>query len=83
MNVVLRTLGVKEEFIYRIEELNLLERQILQYIKNHNNELKDFDGIIKEMHFAYITIYRAVSSLVNKGLLERVGSRKTGYWILK
>lgn len=29
------------------------------------------------------TIYRHITSLISKGLLQRVGSRKAGYWEIK
>lgn len=63
-------------------DLSTLEEDILFYAYCHGNKLTDFTELMKEFGIAYITIYRAVSSLTSKGLLQRVGSRKTGYWIL-
>ena len=70
------------EIKYVSSELSLLERSVINYIKSRNNELYDLKDLEKETGYSYITIYRTVSSLTEKGILIRVGSRKTGYWRL-
>lgn len=81
INNILKKLK-KEQISYESIELSLLERKVINYIKKNNGELYDLKGLEKETGFAYITIYRAISSLTQKGLLQRIGSRKTGYWKL-
>jgi len=63
-------------------DLTALEEDILFYAYCHGNKLMDFDELMEESGTAYITIYRAVSSLTKKGLLIRKGARKNGYWVL-
>ena len=69
-----------DDFII-FNSLTILEEEIILYIKR-KGKLVDLDPLIKKTGNAYITIYRAVSNLTKAGLLRRVGSRKTGYWIL-
>lgn len=62
-------------------ELSTLEKDIIKYVEANEYELRDLNELMKKTGYSYITIYRAVSSLVNKQILRRVGSRKTGYWV--
>ena len=81
INYIYRYLKVDKEVSLRSVDLTCLEEDILQRVYN-NNKLIDLEFLANEYDVAYITIYRAVSSLVKKGLLKRTGSRKNGYWIL-
>ena len=83
VNRILRVMGIDEEVSLSFINLTLLEEDILYFVKTHNNKLVDLNKMADEYGVAYITIYRAVSSLTDKGLLERIGSRKKGYWILQ
>lgn len=67
--------------VLELHSLPLLEEEILEYVEK-KGKLVDLDPLIKRTGKAYITIYRAVSSLTFEGYLIRVGSRKTGYWTL-
>lgn len=69
------------EDIVELKSLSVLEEEIITYIKK-KGKLIDLDPIIKKTGHAYITIYRAVSNLTKAGLLRRIGSRKTGFWVL-
>ena len=82
INYLYNQLGISEQIKFNSEELSILEKMIIDYLKNHNGELLELDSLMKETGNAYITIYRAISKLVEKGLIKRVGSRKTGYWVL-
>ena len=64
-----------------VNSLPILEEEILEYVEK-KGKLVDLNPLIKKTGKAYITIYRAVSSLTYEGYLIRVGSRKTGYWTL-
>lgn len=40
------------------------------------------DDFSNDLHKSHITIQRTINTLVQKRLLIREGSKKTGYWIL-
>lgn len=71
----------KLEDLAMLNSLSVLEEHIILYIKK-KGKLTDLNPLIKKTGNSYITIYRAISKLTKNGLLKRVGSRKTGYWIL-
>ena len=83
INTILYHLDVddKLEDLATLNSLSVLEEEIINYIKK-KGKLTDLNPLIKKTGNAYITIYRAVSELTKNSLLKRVGSRKTGYWIL-
>ena len=46
----------------------------------NNGRLNNVNIAIQKFNKSRITIQRAISSLVNKKIIKRVGSNKTGYW---
>ena len=82
VNDVLKHLGINKVVSYNPTPLTSLEKLILEYIKDNGGELDKLEPLMELTGSAYITIYRAVSSLTEKGFLIREGSRKTGRWTL-
>ena len=82
INNILHKIGLDERIDYTSIELSPFEKKIINIIKKNGNELDDLKTLEKETGYSYITIYRAISSLAQKGILQRIGSRKTGYWKL-
>ena len=64
------------------EKLTGSELQIYEHIleKKIINNAKD---TAKELNKSIITIQRGIKKLVELGLIERIGSNKTGYWKIK
>lgn len=64
-------------------EINLSEtdKKVLAVIKN-DPHIKRFD-IISSLEIGKSTLDRSLKKLKNAGLLERIGSNKTGYWKIK
>ena len=54
---------------------------ILDLLKN--NPHSRVSDIAAESGKSVRTIYRSISELKNEGRIERVGSKKTGYWKVK
>lgn len=62
-------------------KLNKTERKILNIIRmNHNITQSE---IAKTLEIAEITVKRNTTKLKEKGLIERVGADKNGYWKIK
>lgn len=80
VNQVLGRLGVGKAVSYNPAPLTSLEKRVLEYIKDNGGELDRLEPLMELTGSAYITVYRAVSSLTDKGFLVREGSRKTGRW---
>lgn len=63
------------------DKINKLDNNILELIRKNKfitiTEIKEKTGKSEP------TIYRYITSLISKGLLQRVGSRKAGYWEIK
>ncbi len=82
INMVYSYLNIDYEVKYNIStELSLKEKKIYDYIKQ-KQIIVDISPICIKYNYSYITVYRAISGLVEKGLIKRVGSKKTGYWII-
>lgn len=64
------------------EELNKTENILTQYMKNHENKIINATKVAQDLNKSRITIQRTIKSLVEKNLIKRVGSNKTGYWEL-
>ncbi|WP_237719211.1 hypothetical protein [Mycoplasma mycoides] len=60
--------------------LTSLEENILNYC-DKNKKISSLAELVDEFDMAWITMQRAVSKLVKKNILKRVGSNKTGYWV--
>ena len=82
INNILQTLGIAETITYITKAMTPLEKIIIDYFKKHNGELHDLKPLLQETGYAYITVYRVLSKLVEKGIIKRTGSKKTGYWML-
>ncbi len=61
--------------------INEKELLILSVIRGNKNITKK--GISDETNISLSTVDRIVKRLRDKGVLERVGSNKTGHWIVK
>lgn len=55
--------------------------KVLHLIRDNPNATKP--QMAKELHVGKSTIDRAMEHLKNKGLIERMGSNKFGYWKAK
>lgn len=79
--------------ILTLDKLNLLPRgnkwgnkkelpdnyeKVLGLIRDNPNITKT--QIAKELHIGKSTVDRAIESLKSHGLIERIGSKKSGYW---
>ena len=45
--------------------------------------INNAEDAAKELNKSVITIQRGIKKLVELGLIERIGSNKTGYWKIK
>lgn len=64
------------------DRLTESEKEIYDYILE-NNTIKNTAMIAEKLNKSVITIQRGLKKLVDLGLVERVGSNKTGYWKMK
>ena len=71
--------GAKNEEIN--EEINETEKAILNEIKKNNNITQG--ELAQKLSIPNITIYRSIEKLKEKGIIERTGARKNGYWKVK
>lgn len=58
--------------------LSVLQNQLLSIIRS--NSKVSYDELIKQTGKVRTTVWRNLQSLVELGILSRVGSRKAGYW---
>ena len=61
-------------------ELTNFENNLYSFMVTNNGRLNNVNIAIQKFNKSRITIQRAISSLVNKKIIKRVGSNKTGYW---
>ena len=60
------------------DRINYLDRRIVSIVKeNKHITLKEMSEALQT---SYPTIYRHMSGLMEKNIIQRVGSRKNGYW---
>jgi ATP-dependent DNA helicase RecG len=64
------------------EKLTGSELQIYQYVLE-KKIINNAEDAAKELNKSVITIQRGIKKLVELGLIERIGSNKTGYWKIK
>lgn len=62
-------------------EISKNEEKVLDTLRNNNKLTKQ--GLIESTNLSSRTIDRVLANLKSKGLLERQGSNKTGYWKVK
>ncbi len=58
--------------------LNKTEKKVISYLLD--DESYSAEDIAKKVDVTKRTIERAFSSLQNKGLIERIGSKRDGVW---
>ena len=59
-------------------KLNETEKKILQIITNNPNVTQK--EIAEELNVTTMTIKRTTNKLKEKGIIDRVGANKNGYW---
>lgn len=59
-------------------KLSATQRQIIDILKNNSGIT--IKGIAEKLEKNESTIVRNIGKLKNQGIIERVGSDKTGYW---
>ena len=64
------------------EKLTGSELQIYQHVLE-KKIINNAEDAAKELNKSVITIQRGIKKLVELGLIERIGSNKTGYWKIK
>ncbi len=64
------------------DRLTESEKEIYDYILE-NNTIKNTAKLAEKLNKSVITIQRGLKKLVDLGLVERVGSNKTGFWRIK
>ena len=86
--------GFTFEFIRNSEHVNVVKENLFEYQTLSNSEMIVLDliktnkryrkeDIAKLVNKSVATVSRIISSLTKHNLIERVGSNKTGYWIIK
>jgi ATP-dependent DNA helicase RecG len=63
------------------ENLSVREKEILRLINQHSHISRE--TIAKQMSIGTTTVYRAINSLKERGILERIGGDRGGYWKIK
>ncbi len=62
-------------------ELSKLEIKLLELLENDNAATRKV--IAQKLGCSDRTVSRAINDLINKDVIERIGSRKKGYWLIK
>ena len=75
-----------EDLMYQNEALNEAlndetDRQIVLLIKN--NPKISQKGIINKLGISRATVQRKMEELKTANIIERIGSKKTGHWVVK
>ncbi len=60
--------------------IKTFEKDLLEFIRSNNGILNSINEAMNYFNKARITIQRALSALIEKGYIIRVGSNKVGYW---
>lgn len=63
------------------DTLNDIENKIVEYLKQ-NNKIKSVKEISSHLSKSDATLKRALTRLVEKNIIIRIGSKKNGYWKL-
>ena len=58
--------------------MRLTEKKILQLITNNPNVIQK--EIAEELNVTTMTVKRNIKKLKEKGIIDRVGANKNGYW---
>ena len=72
--------GAINEPINGAIELKESEQRVLKAIQNNSRITRK--ELIEQLKVGESTVYRAIQKLKAEGLIERIGSNKTGYWEL-
>ena len=75
------TLNVQNDTLNDTLNLTTKERTVLQIIQS--NLTITTEQIVQKSTFSRPTVMRAIKSLKEKNLLERINSKKTGSWKVK
>ena len=62
-------------------DLTKIEKQILELLRCEERHTKG--ELAEKIGKSIATVQRAIGSLTEKGLIERIGSNKVGYWVVK
>ena len=62
------------------DKINEIDKKII--IEINNNKYLTIPELSIKIEKSEPTIHRHIDTLVSKGIIKRVGSRKTGYWEL-
>ena len=60
------------------EEMTVREKEIIDLIKEDNQISRT--SIAQKLDIGTTTVYRYIDSLKTKGIIERIGGDKGGYW---
>ena len=63
------------------DKINNIDKLIINEI--YKNKYITIPELAIKINKSEPTIHRHIDSLVSKGYIRRVGSRKTGYWVIK
>ena len=61
---------------------NSSEVLLRRFMEENGGLLLNATDAAKELGKSRITIQRAIQSMVQKGMAERIGSHKSGHWVL-
>ncbi|MBR4752098.1 MAG: putative DNA binding domain-containing protein [Thermoguttaceae bacterium] len=70
-----------ESIVHPENLLTEYEKQILDIIKSKRKLTRD--EMAREIGKSKATIQRNIKNLINKGYIKRVGSNKTGFWVVR
>ena len=63
------------------EKMTVREKEIIDLIKEDNRISRT--SIAQKLGIGTTTVYRYIDSLKTKGIIERIGGDKGGYWKIK
>ena len=70
-------------FSYIFEDYELWRKFNYELLKDISNKYVTIPELAIKIGKSEPTIHRHIDALVSKGIVKRVGSRKTGYWEIK
>ncbi len=60
------------------DKIKSLDNEIIEILKE--NEYMTIPELAEKVQKSVITVHRHLNSLSDRGIIERIGSRKSGYW---
>ena len=70
--------GARNEPINEAIKLNGSEQHVLDAIRQNPHITRK--SLMEQLNLGESTVYRAIQKLKDEGIIERIGSNKTGYW---